>query len=214
VSPITVIGDFLRKLRGKRSLRDIQEVSGVSYTYLRSIEKGVDPRSGNEISPTPDTLRKLAKAYNYPYLELAEMAGIIEEGDKKRAIDVKEYLDVIAFCELIVRQIVGYQNLDFLNDLKIKYNRILGDNFEFTQESIRKLGQELNNSGTYEEVLEFINLYDDIIRYCADKRTGYYDNDLYYAVTDPLATYKDIELSDSEKKEIENFIEYLIHKRN
>jgi transcriptional regulator with XRE-family HTH domain len=78
---MTRIGDFLRELRGNRSLRDIQKISGVSYTYLRSIEIGVDPRSGNEIVPTPQTLEKLAAAYNRSYAELMVLAGYWPEDE-------------------------------------------------------------------------------------------------------------------------------------
>lgn len=58
-------------------MREMERISGVSHTYLSSIEKGTDPRSGNEILPTPDTLMKLSKAYNYSYLKLMEVAGYI-----------------------------------------------------------------------------------------------------------------------------------------
>ncbi|MEK3856590.1 helix-turn-helix domain-containing protein [Cytobacillus sp. FSL H8-0458] len=94
---MTRIGEFLRKLRGKRSLRDIQKLSGVSYTYLRSIEKGVDPRSGNEIIPTPDTLKKLSKAYNHPYNELMLLAGYWDDDDFLEPIQLDEAINYYIF---------------------------------------------------------------------------------------------------------------------
>jgi transcriptional regulator with XRE-family HTH domain len=211
VDPITVIGDFLRELRGKRSLRDIQEVSGVSYTYLRNIEKGVDPRSGNEILPTPDTLRKLSKAYNYPYLELAEMAGIITQEDKLKAIESKKYVE--DFTDIIIDQIRGFNDLSFLDQLKEKYIDLLGDSFEFSRESLRNLEHELLSKGAEENVRRLVELVDDVMR-LRPKTRRYERGDLYPAITDPLGgTYKNIQLTDDERKEVMKFIEYLIHKR-
>jgi transcriptional regulator with XRE-family HTH domain len=72
------LGDLLRKLRGKESLRDVGKRAGVSHTYLSIIEKGYDLRSGSPVKPTPETLASLSKAYNYPYTELMRVAGYID----------------------------------------------------------------------------------------------------------------------------------------
>lgn len=76
------IGKILKELRGKRSLREIERESGVSHTYLSSLEKGRDPRTGKERKPTPDTLKKLAHVYSVPYEWLMSAAGYmdVEEG--------------------------------------------------------------------------------------------------------------------------------------
>lgn len=76
------IGRILKELRGKRSLREIERESGVSHTYLSSLEKGRDPRTGKERKPTPDTLKKLAHVYSVPYEWLMSAAGYmdLEEG--------------------------------------------------------------------------------------------------------------------------------------
>ncbi|MDG0874918.1 helix-turn-helix domain-containing protein [Paenibacillus thiaminolyticus] len=76
------IGKILKELRGKRSLREIERESGVSHTYLSSLEKGRDPRTGKERKPTPDTLKKLAQVYSVPYEWLMSAAGYmdLEEG--------------------------------------------------------------------------------------------------------------------------------------
>ncbi|WP_103108815.1 helix-turn-helix domain-containing protein [Brevibacillus reuszeri] len=82
------IGDLLKGLRGDRSLREIERISGVSHTYLSSLEKGVDPRSGNPITPTPETLNKLSKAYNFSYRQLMKLAGYLdEEYDNDEGLD-------------------------------------------------------------------------------------------------------------------------------
>jgi transcriptional regulator with XRE-family HTH domain len=74
------IGRYLKELRGNRSLREVEKLSGVSHTYLSSLEKGEDPRTGKERKPTPETLLKLAKTYNPSqydplYRELMYLAG-------------------------------------------------------------------------------------------------------------------------------------------
>lgn len=73
------IGELLRELRGKESLRDASKRIGISHTYLDTIEKGYDKRSGNPVNPTPETLKLISKAYNYPYKKLMELAGYIDD---------------------------------------------------------------------------------------------------------------------------------------
>ncbi|MGF9978702.1 helix-turn-helix transcriptional regulator [Viridibacillus arvi] len=94
-------GVYLRKLRGERSLREMERITGVSHTYLRTIEKGVDPRNSNGITqkqlaekigksesavrmielgknkPTPDVLKRISETLNVSYIELMEKAGYI-----------------------------------------------------------------------------------------------------------------------------------------
>lgn len=74
-------GEYLRKLRGNRSLREIERLSGVSHTYLSSLEKGVDPRTGARILPSPDILLKLSKALGVTYPDLMTKAGYLIDRD-------------------------------------------------------------------------------------------------------------------------------------
>lgn len=73
------IGKLLKELRGKESLREASKRIGISHTYLDTIEKGFDKRSGKPIKPTPDTLKLISDAYRYPYNKLLVMAGYIED---------------------------------------------------------------------------------------------------------------------------------------
>jgi HTH-type transcriptional regulator, competence development regulator len=75
------LGNLLRQLRGKETLRDAAARIGVSHTYLSILEKGYDQRSGKPIKPTADTLKLISKAYDYPYEELLKLAGILEEDE-------------------------------------------------------------------------------------------------------------------------------------
>jgi transcriptional regulator with XRE-family HTH domain len=79
---VSELGGFLRKLRGGLSLREAAKRSGLSYTYIRSLELGKHPRTGASINPTPEVLRSLAKAYNYPHEELMKLAGYLDKETK------------------------------------------------------------------------------------------------------------------------------------
>lgn len=80
------IGKFLKELRGEMSLREAGERSGISHTYIRAIEQNKRPGSNTPINPTPETLKRLAKAYNYDYDELLKVAGYI---DNNNTVDKK-----------------------------------------------------------------------------------------------------------------------------
>jgi transcriptional regulator with XRE-family HTH domain len=73
------LGKFLEHLRGDMSLRKAAEVSGLSHTYIRDLELGINRTTQTEIRPTPETLSKLASAYNYQYEELMKRAGYLDK---------------------------------------------------------------------------------------------------------------------------------------
>jgi transcriptional regulator with XRE-family HTH domain len=68
-------GYFLKSLRDKQrmSLRDVERESGVSNAYIAQLEKGDRP------APSPDILKKLARAYNVTVRELLLRAGYLDE---------------------------------------------------------------------------------------------------------------------------------------
>lgn len=72
------LNEIIRELRGKESLRDAAKRIGISHTYLDTIEKGYDKRSGKPVNPSPETLKMISKAYNYSYEKLMKAAGYIE----------------------------------------------------------------------------------------------------------------------------------------
>jgi hypothetical protein len=59
------------------SIREAAKRMGISYSYLSILEKGIDPRTGKNSNPKPDTLRIISKAYEYPYEELLKEAGYL-----------------------------------------------------------------------------------------------------------------------------------------
>ena len=68
-------GYFLKSLRDRQrmSLRDVERESGVSNAYIAQLEKGDRP------APSPDILKKLARAYNVTVRELLLRAGYLDE---------------------------------------------------------------------------------------------------------------------------------------
>jgi repressor LexA len=79
------LGKLLRKLRGDKSLREASRLSGLSYSYIASLEKGEHPKTKATIQISPESLKQLSIAYNYPYKELMKEAGYIE-ADKAEVV--------------------------------------------------------------------------------------------------------------------------------
>ncbi|GGE26898.1 transcriptional regulator [Pullulanibacillus camelliae] len=73
------LGQLLKSLRGKRSLRQVAELTGLSHSYISDIEKGFRRGTHTPLKASPQTLKRLAKAYDYSYDELMKKAGYIEE---------------------------------------------------------------------------------------------------------------------------------------
>ncbi|NOV00116.1 helix-turn-helix domain-containing protein [Paenibacillus sp. LMG 31457] len=61
------------------SLRKVASKSGLSHAYIRDLELGRNRTTNDIIKPSPDTLRKLSQAYQYPYTDLLMKAGYLEE---------------------------------------------------------------------------------------------------------------------------------------
>lgn len=87
------LGELIRNLRGKESLRDASKRIGISHTYLDTIEKGYDKRSGKHVNPTPETLKLISKAYNYDYEDLMLRAGYISKFSKKDERDIGKRME-------------------------------------------------------------------------------------------------------------------------
>lgn len=92
------LGEVLEKLRIdlSLSLREAAKRSGLSYTYIRDIERGYNRSTKAPIKPTPETLQRLAKAYNYSYDELMQTAGYIEDTPEPADNVDPELLEVLS----------------------------------------------------------------------------------------------------------------------
>lgn len=60
-------------------MRKAATKSGLSHAYIRDLELGRNRTTNDVIKPSPETLRKLAHAYQYPYTDLLKKAGYLEE---------------------------------------------------------------------------------------------------------------------------------------
>jgi transcriptional regulator with XRE-family HTH domain len=78
------LGEYIKELRGKLSLREAAEKIGISHTYLDTVEKGFDKRSGKQVNPTPETLKLISSAYNCDYGELMILAGYWDEEERQK----------------------------------------------------------------------------------------------------------------------------------
>ncbi|MDB1679536.1 MULTISPECIES: helix-turn-helix domain-containing protein [Enterococcus] len=79
------LGEYLRELRGKESLRSVSErIDGrLSHSYISDLEKGVS-RRGTPINPTPEALKILSEAYNVQYDKLMALAGYIDSSNETK----------------------------------------------------------------------------------------------------------------------------------
>lgn len=85
------LGCYIRKYRGKQSLREFAKKCGISHTHLDSIEKGIDPRSGKSVRVTIDTLEKIAKAMNMTINELLINSGEVSK-ESVNEVEKNKYL--------------------------------------------------------------------------------------------------------------------------
>lgn len=63
----------------KLSLREAANLIGISHSYLSTLEKGFDPRTGSPIKPTPETLKLISEAYGIKYEKLMIAAGYLNK---------------------------------------------------------------------------------------------------------------------------------------
>lgn len=108
------LGETIKELRGNASLRDAANRIGISHTYLDTIEKGFDKRSGSPIKPTPETLKLLSSAYNYPYEELMKIAGYMQNRDSELPeLNTKDERDIAKKLESILGELDSNTGLAF-----------------------------------------------------------------------------------------------------
>jgi len=80
------LGKLLKELRGDESLRDAAKRMDITFSYLAMLERGTDRRTGNAIKPTPETLQRIATAYQYNYINLIEVAGLSDDPNYNPAL--------------------------------------------------------------------------------------------------------------------------------
>ncbi len=69
-------GEFVksRRIELGLSLRDLANITTLSHSYIDSMERGVNPKTGNPVSPTVETLFKLAQGLNVKLEDMVSMS--------------------------------------------------------------------------------------------------------------------------------------------
>lgn len=91
---MTIFGDYLKEIRGSRSLREMEKITGLSHTYLSTLEKGYDPRSKKERKPTPEVIKRLAETLDENYFELMQLAGYMENDDINHLYQKRKNIEI------------------------------------------------------------------------------------------------------------------------
>ncbi|MFC0212342.1 helix-turn-helix domain-containing protein [Paenibacillus chartarius] len=134
-------GKFLEGLRGRMSLREAAQKSGLSHAYIRDLELEKNRSTNDKIKPSPETLKKLSEAYNYSYTELMRRAGYLRESlsDRHQVVDID--LHHILYIEVSAKEITYYAH-----DVKvIKSIESLVDFTEFLENLERHGFKKLDN---------------------------------------------------------------------
>ena len=79
------IGELLRKLRGTRTLRQVEADTGITNAYLSNLELGLK-------NPGMKTLSKLAIYYRVPLEHLLRVAGL--EGEAPLPVQQESVIDI------------------------------------------------------------------------------------------------------------------------
>jgi repressor LexA len=91
------LGRYLESVRKEKkiSLREAAEKSGVSYSYIRDIELGINRKTKKEVSPSAQVLKKISDVYDINYYDVLEKAGIIDENSDTLLKETNEKLDAL-----------------------------------------------------------------------------------------------------------------------
>ncbi len=115
------LGKFLEQLRGKMSLREAAQKSGLSHAYIRDLELERNRSTNDKIKPSPNTLKKLSEAYNCSYTKLMEIAGYLHKDEETQPVhtemDMGEVLYIEVGAQEITYQTQGGQFIRNINSL-------------------------------------------------------------------------------------------------
>jgi len=110
------LGKFIEHKRKELglSLRAFAEMCEISHSYLDSLEKGMDARSGKPVSPTIETLQKLALGLKISLIEILRIGGFIDSSsDQNNSVAINDD-ELVSF----IREISPKLSPDERADLK------------------------------------------------------------------------------------------------
>ncbi|MEB5927477.1 helix-turn-helix domain-containing protein [Enterococcus faecalis] len=113
------LGEYLRELRGKESLRSVSErINGrLSHSYISDLEKGIS-RRGTPIKPTPEALKVLSEAYDVDYDKLMSLAGYLDNKNEKTKKLSKKQMTIAAHIDDDVSEKEMDEILSFIDYIK------------------------------------------------------------------------------------------------
>lgn len=129
-------GNKIKELRGKKSIREAARGIGISHTYLDSLEKGYDPRTGKDRKPTIEVINKISVYYKYDFGELVSLANIfVSLNDLPEEQKVKQ---TIEFAEKLSKQQIRMKenvnkNLQSIidSDMPVVHTRFLANSLSY-----------------------------------------------------------------------------------
>jgi transcriptional regulator with XRE-family HTH domain len=143
-------GTFLKELRGEHHY-DMEKLTGLSHTYLSSLEKGFDPRSKKPRNPSPEAIRKISVTLNYDYFDLMRRAGYLSDTSLTKLertlleSKVAQFTDEIMKTE--IREMQSEKFKELYNPIyKQKTVEYLIDNYDFnnlSENGIKQRTKEL-----------------------------------------------------------------------
>ena len=117
------LGEYLLNERKKRnmSLREFADLIGISHTYLKKFETGINPNTGKPVSPTIEMLSDISKSLHVSLEYLLEMSGYLKVNnlaDEYQSFTTpQEALNFILKQEMIADY--GGYDLDTMSDDEI-----------------------------------------------------------------------------------------------
>ncbi|MBS6664100.1 MAG: helix-turn-helix transcriptional regulator [Coprobacillus sp.] len=103
------------------SLREFADLIGISHTYLKKLETGINPNTGKPVSPTIEMLSDISKSLHVSLEYLLEMSGYLKVNnlaDEYQSFTTpQEALNFILKQEMIADY--GGYDLDTMSDDEI-----------------------------------------------------------------------------------------------
>ncbi|MFY0521408.1 helix-turn-helix domain-containing protein [Lysinibacillus sp. UGB7] len=125
-------GNYLTELRGERSLREMERITGLSHTYLSTLEKGIDPRTDKERLPSLETLDTLSRTLKIDFAVLMEKVGFPQLQEKHNENDqLRKALEQVMEVEAPIME--GWETTTYeiaRQALGISENECFGDGEE------------------------------------------------------------------------------------
>ena len=160
-------GNKLKELRGNTSIRESAKNIGISHTYLDSLEKGYDPRTGKERKPTIEVINKISKYYNYDFFKLVNLAGLFmsisEASDKSKKDEIQKMKKRFEDFALTKENRVKSEYLDLFSE-KLNYNEVMFFEKIYTFFETERYSEELSiKNGADIDPLSFIGIMFDFL---------------------------------------------------